>query len=131
MKKLLIIFPILIFVIVAFVGGYFFGQSSVEPKVIFGIQNQDQGQPAAVDFSLFWQAWAALQEKFVNKDKMDVQKMIFGAISGMVKSLDDPYTVFFPPQENKKFQEEIKGSFEGVGMEVGIKKGQLQVISPL
>ena len=87
--------------------------------------------PEDIDFSLFWEAYHKLQEKFVSPDKIDTQKIIYGAISGMVKALNDPYTVFFPPDESKRFIEDVKGSFEGVGMEVGIRKNQLEVISPL
>ena len=87
--------------------------------------------PEEIDFSLFWEAYHKLQEKFVDKGKFDIQQMIYGAISGMVKSLEDPYTVFFKPEETKRFIEDVKGSFEGVGMEIGIRKDQLQVISPL
>ena len=131
LRKIIFLFLSLFLIAVIFSAGFWVGEKSVKPEIIFDIQNPELGQPSGVDFSIFWHAWLALQEKFVNKDKLDFQKMIFGAISGMVKSLNDPYTVFFPPQENKKFQEEIRGSFEGVGMEVGIKKSQLQVISPL
>lgn len=87
--------------------------------------------PGEVDLSLFWEAYHKLQEKFVDKEKLDFQKMIYGAISGMVKSLEDPYTIFLPPEETERFEEDIKGVFEGVGMEIGIRKGQLQVIAPL
>lgn len=88
-------------------------------------------QPEDVDFSLFWEAYNKLKESFVTPEKLDVQKIIYGAISGMLKSLDDPYTTFFNPEETKQFLEEIKGKFEGVGMEVGIKQGQLIIIAPL
>ena len=84
-----------------------------------------------LDFSLFWEAYHKLQDKFVNQEKLDVQKIIYGAISGMVESLEDPYTVFFPPEDTKRFIEDVQGSFEGVGMEIEIKKGQLQVVAPL
>ncbi|XOB42312.1 MAG: S41 family peptidase [Candidatus Nealsonbacteria bacterium] len=87
--------------------------------------------PEDINFSLFWQAYQKIQEKFVDKDKINTQEIIYGAISGMVKSLDDPYTVFFSPQDTKRFVEDVKGVFEGVGMEIGIRKGQLQVIAPL
>ena len=87
--------------------------------------------PEEIDFSLFWEAWDKLQKEYVNPEKLDVQKMIHGAISGMVKSLEDPYTVFFAPDETKRFLEDVSGHFEGVGMEIGIRKGQLQVIAPL
>jgi carboxyl-terminal processing protease len=49
----------------------------------------------------------------------------------MVASLGDPYTAFFTPSDSKKFLEDTAGSFEGVGMEIGIKKDQLQVVTPL
>lgn len=87
--------------------------------------------PQDLDFSLFWEAWKILQEKFVDKAKFDTQEMIYGAISGMVESLDDPYTIFLKPEEAKRFIEDVKGTFEGVGMEIDVKNDQLQVIAPL
>src|SRR3989344_1975761 len=54
-----------------------------------------------------------------------------GNISGLVDSLNDPYSVFFTPEEAKSFEDEIAGNFSGVGMEVGIKDKVLTVIAPL
>ena len=113
---------LVIIIFVVFGTGFWLGKNSVVCQFC---------APEDIDFSLFWEAYHTLQDKFVNKEKLDVQKMIYGAISGMVKSLEDPYTVFFPPQEAKRFEEDVKGTFEGVGMEIGIRKGQLQVIAPL
>jgi hypothetical protein len=62
--------------------------------------------PSQIDMSLFWQAWNSLEDKFVDKAKIDHQKMVYGAIAGMVQSLGDPYTVFFNPQESKQFIED-------------------------
>ena len=104
-RRIIFILSILILLAGASAGGYFVGKSSVRPEIIFNVSNHELGQPASVDFSIFWNAWAALQEKFVNKEKLDFQKMVYGAVSGMVNSLGDPYTVFFPPKENQKFQE--------------------------
>lgn len=87
--------------------------------------------PEQIDFSLFWETWDELQKKYVDKEKLNTQEMIYGAISGMVKSLDDPYTVFLKPEDTKRFIEDVKGTFEGVGMEIDIRDGQLQVIAPL
>jgi carboxyl-terminal processing protease len=97
----------------------------------FGKSQCEICPPQEIDFSLFWEAYHKLQEKFVDKGKFDTQKMIYGAISGMVNSLGDPYTVFLTPEQSKRFEEDVKGTFEGIGMEIGIKKGQLQVIAPL
>jgi len=87
--------------------------------------------PEDLNFSLFWETYRKLQENYVDKEKFDTQKLIYGAISGMVKSLNDTYTVFMDPEAAKIFNEDVSGSFEGVGMEFGIKKGQMQVITPL
>jgi len=114
-----------IFLVVVFLGGagfgFYYGKSQVVCEFC---------QPQEINFSLFWEAYHLLQEKFVDKDKFDIQKMIYGAISGMVKSLEDPYTVFLNPEETKNFMEEVKGKFEGIGIEIDIRKGQLQVVSP-
>jgi len=117
-KKFFLIFLFLII----FGVGFYIGEKSVVCELC---------PPQDVDFSLFWKAWRILQEKYVDPTRFDNQKMIYGAISGMVKSLEDPYTVFFDPQDTKTFLEDVSGRFEGVGMEVGIRKGQLQVIAPL
>jgi len=87
--------------------------------------------PKEVDFSIMWEAWHKLKESYVNSDELDEQEMVWGATEGMIKSVGDPYTVFFNPEETKKFLEDVSGKFEGVGMEIGIKNGQLQVITPL
>jgi carboxyl-terminal processing protease len=57
----------------------------------------------------------------IYKDKINDQERVWGAIQGMTAALGDPYTVFFPPEENKQFKEEIQGSFDGIGAEIGIK----------
>ena len=114
---------ILVAVLAAIFGaGFFAGQGSVPKKVC---------QPEEVDFSLFWEAWAVLHEKYVDPAKFDTQELIYGAISGMVNALKDPYTVFLKPEDNKKFMEDVNGSFQGIGIEIGIKKNQLQVVSPM
>jgi carboxyl-terminal processing protease len=104
------------------------------------LSNADNGKISNVDFSPFWRTWQILNERYVNgtaainstttKQATD-QDRVWGAISGMVDSLGDPYTVFMPPQEKTKFEEDIRGNFSGVGMEVGYKDGVPTVIAPL
>ena len=85
----------------------------------------------AVDFGLFWDAWAKLEEKYVDRASIDRQKLVYGAIAGLARSLKDPYTEFFPPAESKQFQEDVKGSFGGIGAEIGIRKNIVTIIAPL
>lgn len=119
-KKFFIFVFFLSFIGAVFYGGFLYGkfQCKICP-------------PEDIDFSLFWEAYYKLKEKFVDKEKLDIQKIIYGAISGMAKSLGDPYTVFYTPEEAKKFKEDIRGSFEGIGAEIGIRKGQLVIVAPL
>src|SRR3989344_916874 len=93
--------------------------------------NPDNGKPENIDFSLFWKVYNDLSSKYVDKGKVDPQKILYGAINGLVNSIGDPYTVFFEPVTSKKFQEEISGSFGGVGIEIGKRNNILTVIAPL
>lgn len=96
------------------------------------IGHREEGQPTAVDFSLFWKVLEQLESRYVDQEKLqDKRKLVYGAITGMVNSLDDPYTVFMKPEESKNFEEQINGSFGGVGIEIGMRKGVLTVITPI
>ena len=78
------------------------------------------------------QVLQSLHESYLEKEKLqDPKKLLYGAISGLVSSLGDPYTVFLPPEQNKEFQEDMAGSFGGVGIQLGYKEKQLTVIAPL
>ena len=61
----------------------------------------------------------------------DVEHMQDEAISGMLESLDDPYTVYVPPSETREFDKAIRGSYVGIGAEVNTKDGFLQIVSPM
>ncbi|MFY9462713.1 MAG: S41 family peptidase [Candidatus Sungiibacteriota bacterium] len=113
--------------------GALYGSTHRPPaEYVLGIINQKPPeQLQSVDLGLFWEAWARLEEKYVDRAKIDRQKMVYGAIQGLAQSLKDPYTQFFPPAESKQFQEDIKGSFGGIGAEIGIRKGVLTIIAPL
>lgn len=95
------------------------------------VLHKESDTPQQVDFALFWDVWHRLESNYVDKSNIDRNKMVLGAIDGLTRSLGDPYTLFFPPVEAKRFQEDISGSFAGIGAEVGIKKGILTIIAPL
>jgi len=120
-KRIILISVTLVFTGIGLLSGYFWGrseQSSVTPS-------------GEINFTLFWDTWKVLEEKYVDPSKLDIKTMLYGAIKGMVNSIGDPYTVFMDPEESKKFEEDVKGSFDGIGAEIGIKKGQLVIIAPL
>lgn len=129
-KGFLVIFFILI-ISAVFWTGFYFGKNQMPVTAPQGVLNEDLGKPEQVDFSLFWEAWRKLEEKYVDPSKIDYKTMLYGAISGMVNALKDDYTVFFPPADTKIFKEDVSGEFSGVGMEIGIRDKVLTVISPL
>jgi len=84
-----------------------------------------------LDLRLMWQVRDVLQKKYLDKSQIKDNKMVYGAISGMVSSLGDPYTVFLPPTENKASNEDLAGEFGGVGIQLGYKDKTLAVMAPL
>lgn len=98
---------------------------------VSGLYNKETVKPEEVDFGPFWKTWNILQEKYVEQGELDKQKLVYGAIEGMVAAVGDPYTVFFPPKENELFESEIKGKFDGIGAEIGVRDDTLTIISPL
>ncbi len=90
-----------------------------------------QEKNSSIDFSLFWEAFKILKQKYIEADNLDANKILYGAIKGMLQSTGDPYTVFFDPEENKEFEQDISGSFEGIGAEIGLRQGVITVIAPL
>ncbi len=117
-----------------FYGGYYFGKRGFlfevrknPPKI--EITNRYPADKE-MNFSLFWEVWDMLNETYLERP-INPQDMIYGAISGMVESLGDPYTSFLPPAVNKSFGESLGGRFEGIGAELGLKEDQLIIVAPL
>jgi carboxyl-terminal processing protease len=123
----------------------FAGGTLVSGHTVLGQESVDfaqTGMPSDVDFTPVWRAWSIINEKFVpaavatstpmatSTAKLNQQK-VYGMIEGLAASLNDPYTYFLPPVENQQFASDMKGSFEGVGMQIDVKDHILTVISPL
>ncbi|MAZ67654.1 peptidase S41 [bacterium] len=139
-------------IIVAFAGGVLVGGKGIFAEQLnrYGLSAFAAGsisgtQPEGVDFQPVWKAWNILDKRFIDayttstpgtatltQDEVDSsQKRVWGMIAGLVDSMGDPYTVFLPPTEAEIFQDDINGSFEGVGMEISIRDRVLTVVSPL
>jgi len=85
----------------------------------------------ALDLSLMWKVKDKLEQEFLEKDKLKDDEMTYGAISGMVSALGDPYTVFLAPKQNKSSNADLAGEFGGVGIQLGYKDKSLAVVAPL
>jgi carboxyl-terminal processing protease len=84
------------------------------------------------DFGVFWQAWQDVNDLYLRNPSTTPKQKMYGAITGMVQSLNDPYTEFFTPADSKQFQQNITGNFGGIGAELGSNaQNQIVVIAPL
>jgi carboxyl-terminal processing protease len=95
-----------------------------------GFQHRSSAQ-AANDYEsieLFTDVLAIVKKSYV--EEVDTKKLIYGAINGMLSSLD-PHSSFMPPEMYKEMKIETKGSFGGLGIEISIKEGILTVIAPI
>lgn len=125
---------IIIAVLIA-VGIYFFGyvtghenlkfEKNLKPTLV----NRELYKPRQVDFSFFWDIWNKVTNEYVGS--VDTQKMVEGAIKGMVDAVGDPYTVFMNADETKSYAEELSGQFSGIGAQLDQKDGQIIVVAPL
>lgn len=128
LRHAIVIVPI---VILVFIFGIYTGYAHRPEIDRVLLANKETAVETQGDFSPFWKVWNTINEKYPGASKTTDQEKIYGAISGLVDSLNDPYTTFFKPDETKYFQDEIAGNFSGIGMEVGIKDKVLTVIAPL
>ncbi|MDO6353702.1 S41 family peptidase [Caloramator sp. CAR-1] len=72
-----------------------------------------------------------IKNNYVDKKTIDENKLIEGAINGMVDSIGDPYTVYLDKQQFEDLLTQTRGSYGGVGIVVGEKEGKLTVIAPI
>lgn len=110
--------------------GYRLGQQDPHVITVKNITNIDDPGVKA-DFGLFWQVWEKLKDFHIDGGKISDRDLVYGAVTGLVNSLKDPHTVFFPPSDAKKFEEDVTGNFGGIGAEIGVRDDQLVVIAPI
>ncbi len=136
-KKVFLAFFILLLFGVTYYTGYENGREmgdatasevlSPEDAIIVNKKSAD----TTIDFSLFWKVWELLKDKYVDRIGLDARELFYGAIDGMLAATGDPYTTFFSPEENREFNEDISGVFEGIGAEMGMKDDIITIIAPL
>jgi len=132
----LLIFSLAIFL---FGSGYKLGEYRTETRkmerpyynILNTQKNNESTKVKDLDFALFWETWDKVEQKFIDRKKLNPQKMLYGAIKGMVASLEDPYTFFLTPEENKQSKDDLGGKFEGIGAQLGLKDGRIVIVAPL
>lgn len=114
-----------------FIFGYLIGHQNLvfEKTLKPRVTNRELFKPRTVDFSIFWQAWDKIVEKYDGQP--DYQKMVYGAVKGMVDALGDPYSSFMEPGQTKTFLEDLSGEISGIGAQLDLKDGKLLIVAPL
>ena len=131
------IFQVVIIIAIAFLAGFYFGVNKVNLdwknyKPVLSVVNKEPPSGIVnVDFTPFWSVWEKLVTNYYDKSKLDQQKMLNGAITGMVQSIGDPFTLYLPPVQNNNFKQGLAGEFSGIGAELGMQGSDIIVISPL
>ncbi|HJV31457.1 MAG TPA: S41 family peptidase [Bacillales bacterium] len=85
--------------------------------------------PEKIEFNKFFTAYDTLKDGYFQK--VDQNKLINGAINGMVEALDDPYSDYMSNDETKSFHSSISSSFEGIGAEIQEKDSHIVIVSPI
>ncbi|HVT01149.1 MAG TPA: S41 family peptidase [Patescibacteria group bacterium] len=130
-------FQIILIVIISAAIGYFAGTNKVSfdlknYKPILAVTSKNPPPGENLDMKLFYDVLSRVNESYYDKSKLDAKKIEYGAISGMLSSLGDPYTSFFPPQQNTDFKTTMSGEFSGIGAELSLNSDNIiTVISPL
>src|SRR5882672_6852780 len=98
-------------VVITFLIGYYAGVS----KVAFDwgnfkpdVQISSKEPPPSVQFvdmTRMWTVLGKIESMYYDKPSINANKMLDGAIAGMVSSLGDPYTLYLPPQQNTNFKQ--------------------------
>lgn len=94
--------------------------SQTQPPAQVKLTNIDQPTEfKTINFQQFWDVWKILEQNYVDPSKLQNDQMVYGAIRGMTAAIGDPYTMYLPPSDQKRTQEDLQGSFFGVGIELG------------
>lgn len=131
LKHFITFILVLVLTGVSYFAGFLHGHRNVvfEEKLKPKIVSTELAKPSAVDFSLFWNVWNRIEDQYVGN--FDSQKAVYGAISGLVGSLKDPFSLFLNPEDSKKFLDDLRGQFQGIGAELALKNEKVVVVAPL
>lgn len=130
------VFLVIFLSLFIFSGGFLLGQNKTKDyfRPIAYYQNEETGDKKDTDnlnFNLYWEVWDNVKSNYVNKIKISDKKLFYGSLKGLAEATGDPYTMFMDPEEAKEFADDLAGTFEGVGMEVGLRNDIATVIAPL
>ena len=93
--------------------------------------NQATPDQLRAQFSVFWETWNLVESEFYHPAPLDRQRMIQGAIKGMLDSLDDQYTVYQEPDLAAQTQDHMQGRMGGIGTFLRLTDGKAYIYRPI
>jgi carboxyl-terminal processing protease len=83
------------------------------------------------EFERLVEVWELLEGEHIKGNELDAQAMSDGAITGMLEAMDDPYAAFLNSEQYQIATQDLKGFFEGIGAEVGVRDGNITILAPM
>lgn len=111
---------------------FFFGVGVGNGNIVFGSPTEQVSKelPQNLDYSSIEHIYDLLKSNY--DGKLETPKLLEGLKQGLAKATGDPYTQFFNQQDAKEFDEELSGSFTGIGAELGENQdGNLIIVAPI
>ena len=137
-KKIGIIILALFFLGSVFLFGFYLGENDNSSKNIANLAYSEEARKAAMngdkegfDFNLYFEVWHNLKTNHFNKNTLNDRDLFYGSLEGLAAATGDPYTVFMNPELTNEFYEDLSGTFEGIGAEIGLRDDMITVVAPL
>jgi carboxyl-terminal processing protease len=81
-------------------------------------------------YELFVNVLERVRKEYVDGETLTYQDLIYGALRGMLDTLD-PHSEFMEPDKYNELKKDTEGMFGGVGLVIGVREEALSVITPL
>ncbi len=84
-----------------------------------------------IDLKVFGEVFYLLKNNYPGFSEVSKEDLGYGVTRGLISAIGDPHTTFFDPERSSIYLDDVSGEFQGVGIEIGIREGRVQVISPI
>lgn len=135
-NKLALFLILLVFVGGVFLLGFYLGKSNEKsiPTLAYSEDAKEQAlgeKEDYFDFNLYFEVWNSIRNNYVDKNQVKDKDLFYGSLEGLAGATGDPYTAFMNPEHTKEFYEDLSGTFEGIGAEIGMRNEVVTVVAPL
>ncbi len=127
---------VLAFVLLSMFASSIMTLTIVNPSIFAAVKNGNGAAAAdaksgltSKDINKLATTYQLINGKYLNE--VDHEKIVNGAINGMLATLEDPFTVYMDQNEAKQFDENITSSFQGIGAEVTSEDGKVTIVTPI